>query len=344
MDTYQNVIIYQFSGTGNALTGAKWIKKYTDKKNIKTEIFAIENIQQIQLPETTGKTLIGFCYPTHGFAPSWIVIKFMLRFPKIKNADVFFLNTRGAFKIYKLMIPGLSGLALWFPVLLFLLKRYSIKGILPLDMPINWTSFFPPVNKAAVNSLVSRSHRIVEKFCEHIFNDKKYFRYSIWISSILDISVSPISFLYIFWGRFFLAKTLYASYTCDSCRICEANCPVHAIKIKNSRPYWKYTCESCMRCMNICPANSIQSWVSRIFIFGYLLMIFIVSYLGYSKNVWHILFIILFFPFYRLLYLLLSNKFINILFTYTSLTKLWNRYFVPNLKFKDLKKPNKIGR
>ncbi len=336
--TYQRLIIYQFSGTGNALTGAKWIKEHADKLHIHTEIHAIENTKHIQLPQDGSKTLYGFCYPTHGFAPSWLVIKFMLRFSSIKNVDLFLLNTRGAFKISKLMIPGLSGMALWFPVILFWIKGFHIKGILPLDMPINWTSFFPPVNKAASNALFKRNYRIVETFCNAVLQNKNYYRYSIYISFIIDFAMFPISVLYLFWGRFFLAKTLYASFSCNTCRICEINCPVHAIEIKNNQPYWKYTCESCMRCINICPLRSIQSWVTRIALYVYILYFIIVILMGYTSNIVHLVFIISFFPFYRLIILMMSNTFINKLFTYSSLTKLWNRYFAQGLKIHELKK------
>jgi len=337
MPSYQNLLIYYFSGTGNALTGAKWIKTYAESERIKCSLYSIENIKNIEIPELSGKTLIGFCYPTHGFAPSWIVLKFMFRFPKIKNADAFILNTRGAFKIYKLLIPGISGLALWLPVLILCLKKFSVKGILPLDMPINWTSFFPPVNRTAINSLVARSNRIVNDFCEKIFNAKRYYRYSIWISLLPDLSLIPVSIIYIFWGRFFLAKTLYASYHCNDCKICAINCPVQAITIKYNRPYWSYRCESCMRCMNICPAKAIQSWVSRLFIFTYLLFILFVVSLGINGHLFHLMFILLFFPFYSLLHRILGVRLINILFHYSSLTKYWNRYLVPGIKINQLK-------
>ncbi|MBN1119343.1 MAG: hypothetical protein JXA77_19185 [Bacteroidales bacterium] len=41
--------------------------------------------------------------------------------------------------------------------------------------------------------------------------------------------------------------------------MCVKQCPIHAIKWVDKRPYWKFTCESCMHCMNICPERAIET-------------------------------------------------------------------------------------
>lgn len=338
MAYYNNLIIYYFSGTGNALTAAKWIKKNGINSQMRVSLYSIEKIKgKIQIPESEGKTLIGFCYPTHGFFVPWIMLKFMIAFPKINNTDVFFLNTRGGAMLYKIFLPGLSGIAQWFPVFLFKFRGFGIKALLPLDMPVSWTSFCPPVNKAGINAIIKRCNKMVNKMCLRMFNGKTYFNYSIWISLPLDIALIPISFLYVLAGRFMLAKTLFSSYKCNNCRICELNCPVQAIVIKHNRPFWKYNCESCMRCMNICPQKSIQSWVTRISLIVYLLMV--AGLTIFSINKFIMLFIVSFsiFPIYWIISWLLKIKLLNAIFTFSSLTKYWKRYINPEVKISDFK-------
>lgn len=338
MNFYKNLQIYYFSGTGNALSAAKWIKEKGEESNIQTHIQSIEQNNKVVTEQKEGKSIIAFTYPTHGFAPPWIMLKFMWRFPRISNADVLFVNTKAGAKLWKFFIPGMTGLAQWFPIFMFWLKGYKVKGALPLDMPHSWISFFPPNPDSWNVKITARCKRIVGRMCDKVFSGKRYFRYTVWTQMWFDILVSWITPLYIFCGRFFLAKTLFSSYKCNNCRICEKYCPVHAIEIRNNMPYWKYTCESCMRCANICPQRSIQSWVTRILLLFYVLMSIGLAFTTLNYQILIITASVLFFPLYWLFIKLMHVRIFNIIFTYTSLTRYWGRYIAKGLKYKDLKK------
>jgi ferredoxin len=340
MSYYDNLVVCYFSGTGNSLSAVNWIKENADKRNLKTQLCSIEKKETIDLSALSGRTLVGFCYPTHGFIAPWIVLKYLWKFPKIKNADAFFVNTRAGAILYKLSLPGLSGMAQWFSIFLFLLKGFSIKGSLPLDMPHSWISFFPPINKAGINRISINCNRTVNKMCDKMFAGKRYFRYHIWLSLPLDIAIIPIIIPYVFGGRFMLAKTLFASYGCNTCRLCEESCPVQAIIIKDNRPYWKITCESCMRCMNICPKKSIQSWITRIALITYFLMVAGLALFKIDEILLFMIVSCFFLPIYWIVFWALRIKFVNIIFTFTSLTKLWGRYLAPGIKLKALKGKN----
>ncbi|MBN1180729.1 MAG: EFR1 family ferrodoxin [Bacteroidales bacterium] len=337
MNPYQNLYIYYFSGTGNALSAARLIKENGDNEKLDTSIISIEKLEDFKQAQPDGKSLIAFTYPTHGFAPPWLMMKFLWRFPKINNADVLFVNTKAGAKMWKFYIPGMTGLAQWLAVFIFLFKGYRVVGSLPLDMPHSWTSFFPPNTDKAAAQMTARCHRIVHKMCSKVFSGKKYFRYTVWTQLWFDIAVSWIVPLYVFIGRFFLAKTLFSSYKCNNCRICEEYCPVNAIEIRNGMPYWKITCESCMRCMNICPKRSIQSWITRICIISYVLILFGLAFTNLNMY-WLLLIVcILFFPFYWFFIKFVHIKLINILFTYTSLTRYWKRHVAEGIKLKDFR-------
>ena len=66
-----------------------------EKMGLKTQLINIDRFEEIESPDLTEKTLIGFCSPTHGFNLPPIVLKFIRKFPKVKGADAFILNTRG---------------------------------------------------------------------------------------------------------------------------------------------------------------------------------------------------------------------------------------------------------
>ena len=338
MNPYQNLFIYFFSGTGNAFSVARWIKENVEKENINITLISIEKLDNFKQQQPNDKSLIAFAYPTHGFAPPWIMIKFLWKFPRIVNADVLFVNTKAGAKVWKFYFPGMTGLAQWLSIFIFWCKGYPVVGSLPLDMPHSWTSFFPPNTNKAVNPMTERCHRIVNKMCSRIFAGKKYFRYTVWTQLWFDILVSWIVPLYVFIGRFFLAKTLFSSYKCNSCRICEEYCPVNAIEIRKGMPYWKITCESCMRCMNICPKRSIQSWVTRICLVSYGLIVLGLTLTNLNIFWLFLIICVLFFPIYWLFIKFVHLKLVNILFTYTSLTRFWKRYFAPGVKIKEFKK------
>ena len=80
---YDKLLIYYFTGTGNALATANWISQIAEKQNILVEIRKITPSLLVHKNDFSENTLIGFCYPTHGFNAPPVVIEFLLRFPRI---------------------------------------------------------------------------------------------------------------------------------------------------------------------------------------------------------------------------------------------------------------------
>lgn len=346
---YNNIIIYYFSGTGNAKAATKWIADQAAQMGVKTEVVKIEKNKAPQTDLIQGNSLIGFCYPTHGFNAPPIVLGFIAKFPRTFKNDVFLLNTRAGMKLYKIFTPGLSGLAQWLPALFLRLKGYRCKGYRPLDLPSNWISLHPGIRKKVVESLFTRCKRITKKFTEEILNGKRIYRG--WIDLPLDLAISPIAFGYYFFGRFALAKTFFASYKCTQCNLCVKNCPTGSIKMINSIPYWKFTCESCMKCMNQCPERAIETvhgltfllWWLAFSVVPWAIIHWMVNHgwinISFNSSLMTLIYygvmiitgLTIIFTGYKMLHFLLRFKFFNYLFTYTSLTKFrfWRRYHAP---------------
>ena len=346
---YDQLIIYYFSGTGNARNAAIWIDKVGKEKGLKTHLINIDRFKTVDIPELSKKTLIGFCAPTHGFNMPPVVLKFLSKFPKVKNVDSFILNTRAGMKLHKLFLPGLSGMAQLLPALILRLKGFRIVGMQPLDLPSNWILLHPGLKKTVVDSIYKRCHRIVNNFSINILEGKR--KYKALLSIPVDLAITPIGLEYYFFGRFFLAKTLVATDACTNCNICVSKCPVEAIKIIDERLFWTYKCESCMRCVNICPHRAIETahgFSGLIVVVVYvLLMPFIISILKYYdildvekqsklfEQGWFlittIILILLIFLSYRILHFFMKYKIVNRIITYSSLSKykFWRRYKPP---------------
>jgi len=347
--TYDKLIIYYFSGTGNAKNAALWILKAAKEKGLKTQILNIDRFESIEPPEMPGKTLIGFCSPTHGFNSPPIVLKFIRKFPKVKNTDAFILNTRGGMKLHKFFIPGLSGLAQILPALVLISKGFRIIGMQPLDLPSNWIILHPGLKEKVVNSIYDRCYKIVTNFALQMLSGKRSFK--ALLSLPIDIALLPIALGYYFIGRFFLAKTLIATDACNNCEKCIKKCPVNAITMVNERPYWSYKCESCMRCVNICSERAIETthtYTSILILISSLvispLLIMMLKYVGLwefidrsviTENLWSLIDMVIFLVFvivsYRVLHFLMRYKLVNKIITYTSLSSytFWRRYRAP---------------
>ena len=346
---YDQLIVYYFSGTGNAKNAAFWIIEVAEKMGLTTQIVNIDRFESINLPKVTQKTLIGFCSPTHGFNLPPIMLKFIRKFPRLQNVDAFMLNTRGGLKLSKIFLPGLSGIAQIYPALFLMLKGMRIVGMQPLDLPSNWLILHPGLRKNVINSIYKRCKGIVVDFSEKILNGRR--RYKALLSLPIDMLLIPIAIAYYIIGRFFLAKTLIATDACDGCEKCISQCPVHAISMIDARPYWQYNCESCMRCVHACPKRAIQTTHT---FSGLLMLIFsivlsplvlrvlrIVGLLDWfhqsfitkevlSLIIWFI-FIGIVFMSYRILHYLMKFKPVNKFIAYSSLSKykFWRRYKAP---------------
>ncbi len=348
---YSSLRLYYLSGTGNALSTVRWMAETAAQQGLQAELIPIDRQKTVEKPESQEKMLIGFCYPTHGFGTPWLMLKFFLRFPKIKNADVFLSSTRAGSKLSKIFLPGINGMAMWLPFLLLLLKGYRIKGLLPVDLPSNWILLHPGYRQKVIASMFRRCEGIVKRFAGKLISGGRYYHYWVFIFLPLDVALIPITLMYQVFGRFFLAKLFIATDKCTGCGLCYEKCPAHAIRMYGKKPYWTLHCESCMRCINLCPEKAIQ--VSHLLL---AMIIIVVMALPFYDIIFRFfgamsapayeftetivrwgLTLIIFVAVYGMVFLLLKFRIFSLLFEYTSLTRYWRKYTAPGIKAADFK-------
>ncbi|MBU1097420.1 MAG: EFR1 family ferrodoxin [Bacteroidetes bacterium] len=343
----EKIIIYYFSGTGNAKKVSGWFKSIAELKGRNVSLVDISEIKNNSIKPSKKNVLIGFCSPTHGFNFPPIMFYFILSFPKSNNNRVFILNTRGGTKLGGVHLPGLSGTAQYLTAIILLLKGYKIVGMRSIDMPSNWISLHPALRENAVKFIFKNCETKTKIFAEKIINGQKDFRALLDI--VQDILITPISVLYFFIGRYFLAKTLYATRACNNCGVCYKECPVEAIKVFNNRPFWTYKCESCMQCINTCPQKAVNAAhgfaIGGILLINSFIVFYIFSYLNeilFINRNWFPLNLILYFVewwvglaffslFYRINHFLLQIRLFEKISGFFSFTnyKFWGRYKIP---------------
>lgn len=330
---YKRITIFYFSGTGNSRNVAEWMGEVARELGIETRVIDIVSCERLNPIKPEEDSLIVFCSPIHGFNYPPIMLNFIRRFPKGKN-DVLLMNTRGGMKIGKWVTPGITGAAFYLSGLILKIKGYRICGMYPVDLPSNWQSLHPALNHKTVKYLHEKNRERVTTFARKLYSGEKYFKS---LRSLpFDLLVSPISLAYYFIGRFFLAKTFYASGECDNCGVCIKNCPVKAIIRVNEKPFWTFNCESCMRCMGNCPKRAIETGHGYLALVMFLFYSFLyppIIYYVFSQFGFGIadplikeliqagIFLTFFAIIYRIIHYLKQSWIFERLIVYTSLTK-----------------------
>ncbi len=345
---YKTLEIYYFSGTGNAENCAKWIAEVAGNAGIKTNINNIVKADVQKISKLPKGCLAVFCAPTHGFNFPVVMRKFIARFPKSLGADAIVLNTRAGTRIFKIVFPGLSGIALYSASLTLFLKGYGIRGLMPVDLPSNWISLHPALRKKSIDIIFNKQKKKIFRFAEKIISGKR--SYIALFDVIQDIAISPVALLYNYIGRFVIAKSFFATRDCTNCMLCLKQCPVNAIKELDGRMYWSFKCESCMKCMNICPVKAIETghgFIALAAVVSYFMAAMVIKLLSqlfpfyeiYVDNLWSLFAIwtLIMLPVlwlsYGAVHYLMRFKFIERLNAYASLThlKFWGRYNAPKM-------------
>ncbi len=344
---FDKIILHYFSGTGNAKFVTEWIEQVAREKGLTTLIINIGNNEKVNIETITKNSIIGYCYPTHGFNAPPIVLKYLWHYCKSKYSNKFFVvNTRAGMKMNKIFTPGINGLALLLPTLMLWIKGYKLIGYRSIDLPSNWISLHPGLKEKVVNSIFVRCKKITNKFALKILGGRKSTPGAWWLP--IDLAFLPISAGYYFYARFILSKTFIATSNCNNCGLCIEKCPVKAIELVSGKPYWNHSCESCMKCMNNCPTRAIETphgFTSIIWWFSFAILPILITkmitnltnYKGFKfEIVYNGLFIFLsilvIFGSYDFLHRLMKIKAINNIIKYTSLTSygFWRRYKAPN--------------
>jgi len=361
--TYQRITCYYASGTGNSYQAARWLAEAALEGGASTAVIPIDKAKPRGELEAGSGQLVGLYHPSHGLMPPWSMIKFLLRLPWGRGAHAVVVATRGGFPMGPLVVPGGAGLALFFPLLLLLLKGYRVRGGLGVDMPANVLNVhwgFAPRN---IDKIVAFGRRRHHRLVDRVLNGGRYYSplnliwELVWCFPFVIWPLFPFGYLLI--ARVFMAKTMFADRSCTGCGSCARCCPAEAIKMvgeKPKTPFWTHSCEACMRCMGYCKHQSVQAshlWMIVIiaatsFLTATFVQDLIARVVGHRITLWgpawELLGILLVFLSLPLLYYvfwgMMCLRPLRTLFTYATFTKLFpRRYHAPDTTARELTRP-----
>ncbi len=352
--SYNNIIIYFMSGTGNSYRAAKWMGQVAEDNDVNTKVITIEDGNPEKEIENSSDNLVGIVMPTHFWTAPWHMMRFVYRLPRRKSTHAFCVATRSGLKVGPVFLNGVSGSATFIIALILALKGYSVQGIMGLSMPTKVMWIWPGLPLKANMRIINHAKVRADKFIGSILSgDKKWITWNNLYDIICAFFFFPASLGFLLVGRFFHAKLFFANNKCNSCGICAQSCPVGAIKMWGKEkpwPFWRYNCESCMRCMAFCPQKAVEVGHSWAVILYLIITIPVATYFlaavggsvpgilnSWIKGLVHFLYIYpAIFISYYLFYFLTRIPVINTIFTYTTLTHIFRRYHEPDTKLKEI--------
>lgn len=229
--------IYYFTGTGNSLQIAKYLRDQLED----TEIIRVCK-KNMNVSNNKPCERIGFVFPVYYRGLPKMLVNFIKNLYIESNTYVFAVADYG------------GSPALVFEQIEALLaeKGTKLSGAFGMDMPGNmWFMHYPHPKQVTIDRITTEKDRAfsISKQIE-VKADVKYAEISNReeeanvYRQILDISEKD--------------KGFWCDENCVGCGICAKICPAENIELVQGKPVWQHNCEYCLACLHWCPKHSIQ--------------------------------------------------------------------------------------
>ena len=224
-------MIFYFSGTGNSAWAARQLAKLTEDE-------ACDITVVNELPNLNSARQIGFVFPVYAWGVPEIMANFAEKLPKVQ-VFTFGLCTCG----------GDAGLAMK-----QFSKRYPLSSSYSLVMPNNYIIGSDTDEEGKIRQKITAARAELERISGEIRRQEKVYR--VHEGGLAGVKSHLANFGFNKFAR--NAKHFFAEDSCNGCGLCAANCPAHAITLREGKPVWAAQCYQCLRCINECPRQAIQ--------------------------------------------------------------------------------------
>lgn len=235
-------MIYWFSGCGNSRYIAKSIADATGEslQNIASSLRSSAIVHK--------DAVLGLVFPVYSWAPPKIVANF-IKHLLIEQSPIY---------TFVAVTCG-DNTGLTETIIRRLLRRsgVALNAFFSFQMPetyINLPGFnldTPQSENKKIEQVNRELPQVVELIERRTYGNFDNLRGS--YPMLKSYLLSPLFNLFLITDRPFRTEN-----QCTGCGCCAQNCPMHNIKIVNSRPKWGGNCTNCMSCYHRCPTNAVQ--------------------------------------------------------------------------------------
>lgn len=224
-------MIFYFSGTGNSAWAARQLARLTGDDAC--DITALN-----EPPDLAHARQVGFVFPVYAWGVPEIMADFAKKLPKVQSFT-FGLCTCG----------GDAG-----HTMKQFSKLYPLRSSYSLVMPNNYILGSDTDGKNEILQKITAARAELERISGEIQRQEKVYR--VHEGAMAGLKSSLVNFGFNRFAR--SAKPFLTEDSCNGCGLCAANCPAHAITLKDGKPVWAAQCYQCLRCINQCPRQAIQ--------------------------------------------------------------------------------------
>ena len=234
-----NIIdVYYFSGTGSTKAIVEKISDMLVSKNLKVNTYAMENGFHT-LDKMASKII--FAFPANSQSVSPLVWRFFKSLPKVSGMDAFIITTLNeSVYITKPLCKLLKQ------------KGYNPKATCIVSMPKNMLD--SPIDERQDSQRNKNAMVKIDSFVNTIVFDRQFYDSEYQGSRIVSFLSRCTLLPWLFMRLAF--KLEVKKEKCKRCEICEIQCPVGNITLKE-HPIHGNKCEFCMRCAANCPNKAV---------------------------------------------------------------------------------------
>jgi len=228
-------MIFYFTGTGNSYYAAKKLAESTGERLIN---MAEHRGTDLHFTVAEGEA-VGFVFPVYFYSVNDLVLEFIRH-----------LSLDGADYVYSVITCGASiGQAGSFLKEALETAGISLSAVYPVVMPDNCLIYYSTADAESSARTLSAADPVLEEIFEKIQSRQTT---SFGSAALAKLGLAAYHVMS-------NTRPFHVTESCIHCGKCAANCPEHAITLKDGVPMWtKKKCLICLSCINRCPKEAIQ--------------------------------------------------------------------------------------
>lgn len=241
MNTYSNIKIAYYSGTGGTEMAAK---SFQDHLETEGHICTTEKITDGRYYSQSDHDLLLLLFPVHAFNAPAAVYKWIDSLDTVNHVSAAVISVSGAGDVCPNTACRISSIKR------LTKKGYQVKYERMIVMPSNWVAPAPnPLPYLLIRALPVAVEQISWELLSGVYKKDR----PLWIDRIFSMLGKMETSGGHYWG-----KRIKVREHCTKCGWCAKHCPAGNITMLQGRPTFKEQCHFCLKCIYGCPSKALQ--------------------------------------------------------------------------------------